>query len=207
MTASYSSHWISIGLFTGEYIKVATQIPLLRSTNKFGYFPTLLMLLIVGTLTFSVYAGFFINAETGVLVWIAFLTRNSLAFMILTVQLMTLYSIKSMINRVPDIELNKKTFYETMFIFLFFAINVPLRSSIQLAFGNNGPTLTNYQMKLYETAYCTVTIFYAFSYLCYINILQAVWSFKHNLDFDCPILDRTVALPVYIRNRQLIRHK
>lgn len=62
-------------------------------------------------------------------------------------------------------------------------------------------------MKLYETAYCLVTVTYAFSYLCYINILQAVWSFKHNLEFDCPILDRKVSLPVYIRNRQLIRHK
>lgn len=49
-----------------------------------------------------------------------------------------------MIKRVPDLELNYKTYYETMFIFIFFAVNVPLRSSIQLAFGNNGPTLTNY---------------------------------------------------------------
>ena len=207
LTASYSSHWVSIGLFTGEYIKVATQIPLLRENNKFGYFPTLLMLLIVGTLTISIYAGFFINVNSAFLRWIAFLTRNSLALTILTVQLITLRSIRKMICEVPDIELNKKTYYETMFIFLFFAINVPLRSSILLAFGNNGPSLTNSQMKLYETAYSIITIFYAFSYLCYINILQAVWSFKHNLDFDCPILDRTVALPVYIRNRQLIRHK
>ena len=28
--SAYSSHWIAIGLFTGEYIKVATQIPLLQ---------------------------------------------------------------------------------------------------------------------------------------------------------------------------------
>lgn len=63
---------------------------------------------------------------------------------ILIVQLSTLYSIKKMIQRVPDLELNYKTYYETMFIFIFFSVIVTLRSSIQLAFGNNSLTLANY---------------------------------------------------------------
>lgn len=85
LTASYSSHWVSIGLFTSEYIKVATQVPLLRATNKFGYFPTMLMLLIVGTLFTSIYAGFFVNTQSNILLYVAFLTRNGLALTILII--------------------------------------------------------------------------------------------------------------------------
>lgn len=46
-----------------------------------------------------------------------------------------------------------------------------------------------------------------FSYLCYINILQAVWSFNQKTVYEDPILGFNVSLPVYIRNRELIRHK
>lgn len=60
-SVAFSSHWAALGVFTGQYIRVATQIPLLRAKAVFGWFPYLLYILIAATCAFFVYAGFFIN--------------------------------------------------------------------------------------------------------------------------------------------------
>lgn len=41
-SVSFSAHWIALGIFTSEYIRVATQVPLLRNKAEFGWFPALL---------------------------------------------------------------------------------------------------------------------------------------------------------------------
>jgi hypothetical protein len=92
-----------LGIFTGEYIRVATQIPLLRNKAKFAWFPALLNTLIIGTCVFFVYAGFFINDASTFLVWTSFFARVFLAISILTVQIITLRSIRDLIEAVNDL--------------------------------------------------------------------------------------------------------
>lgn len=96
-----------------------------------------------------------------------------------------------MIEQVPDLGLDRKTYYETMFVVSFFAVNVTLESSVVLSLKTAGKTLdTNTEKNFFSASYITVSLLYLISYLCYINILQAVWSFKHKIYFDCPILNK-----------------
>jgi hypothetical protein len=95
-----------------------------------------------------------------------------------------------------------------MFIFAFFAINVVLESLTQILFKTTGSTFNSTaEQKAFEAAFCILGVLYLLSYLCYINILQAVWAYKHRTTYEDPILGCDVPVPVYIRNRQLIRHK
>lgn len=95
-----------------------------------------------------------------------------------------------------------------MFIFAFFAGNVVLQALIQIVLPAKGQSFnSNSEKTAFETAFCILGVLYLFSYLCYINILQAVWSFNQKTVYEDPILGFEVSLPVYIRNRELIRHK
>jgi hypothetical protein len=58
---AFSAHWIALGVFTAEYIRVATQIPLLRAKPVFGWFPIMLYILIAGTCAFFICAGYYVN--------------------------------------------------------------------------------------------------------------------------------------------------
>lgn len=83
---SFSAHWIAIGFFTGEYVKVATQVPLLRKTTVLRWLPMLLNLLIWGTLGIAIYGLFFWDAQNVYVKWILFTLRTFLAFSLLIVQ-------------------------------------------------------------------------------------------------------------------------
>lgn len=77
-----------------------------------------------------------------------------------------------MIERVPDLALDKKTYYETLFIFIFFALNVTIESGVNMAFKIYGKSFeTNSEKRSFEAAYIIVSLFYLLSYLCYLNIL------------------------------------
>lgn len=86
LAVSFSAHWIAIGFFTGEYVKVATQVPLLRKTTVMRWFPLLLNLLIWGTLGIAIYGLFFWDANNVYIKWILFTLRTFLAFSLLIVQ-------------------------------------------------------------------------------------------------------------------------
>jgi len=78
-----------------------------------------------------------------------------------------------MIESVPDLQVNKKTYFETMFIFAFFAVNVNLVAGISVAFRNvsNGQNLSHNLIVTLEVLYCFLSLTYVVCYLCYINIL------------------------------------
>ena len=144
MTCSaFSAHWAALGIFTAQYIRVATQIPLLRAQAKFGWFPYLLYILIAAVCTFFVYAGFYIDNATRSLVWTSFFARVFLAVAILTVQIITLRSIRDLIEAVNDLQVDNKIYYETMFIFSFFAVNVMISAFVTLLYGTTGRVLNS----------------------------------------------------------------
>lgn len=113
-----------------------------------------------------------------------------------------------MVERIPDLKVDYKVYYETLFVVSFFAINVTLSSSVIVTQQTSGHQInSNFERTMFMVSYCVVSTLYIVSYLAYVNILQAVWSYQSEVMFHCPILDRLLPLPVYIRNRQLIRHK
>jgi len=81
------------------------------------------MVLIVMGLCF---AGFvFVTQSTQFyLVWFVFSGKTFLAFAILTVQILSLLKTKRMVLNTPDIQLNRPVYFQTLFIFVFFAVNV-----------------------------------------------------------------------------------
>lgn len=109
---------------------MATQIPLLRPTQKFQWLPSLLNLIIAGILTFFIYMAIFYHNPTfrAKFKWASLVVKCLLAMVILTVQIISLRSIRHLIEAVPDLVVQFRTYYETMFIFAFFAVNVVLES-------------------------------------------------------------------------------
>lgn len=103
---AYSCHWIALGLFTGEYIKVSTQIPLLRDIPKFSWFPLLLNLIILGTLAVTIYGVIFVQGVSTLTAWIVFLAKTFLANSILIVQIVSIRSIRKMIENGLDLVIN-----------------------------------------------------------------------------------------------------
>jgi uncharacterized membrane protein YobD (UPF0266 family) len=71
-----------------------------------------------------------------------------------------------------------------MGVFAFFAVFVIIFSGVNLARTTTGAQInTITEKRAYETAYCLLGIFYLGIYICYINILQGFWSFKHQIIF------------------------
>jgi hypothetical protein len=82
---AFSAHWMGLGIFTGGYIKVATQIPLLRSNQKFQWLPSMLNLVIAGILTVLIYIAIFVQNANTKLKWGFFFAKFILALVILIV--------------------------------------------------------------------------------------------------------------------------
>lgn len=113
-----------------------------------------------------------------------------------------------MIFDIPDLEFNKPVYYETIFIFAIFAVNVVLQSLSRVLFVDLRNTInTEEELIFWEVILGSTAALYLITYICYINILQTVWSFKHTIEYEDPILEVDVSLPVYIKNRCLIRSR
>lgn len=99
-------------------------------------------------------------------------------------------------------------YYQTVFIFVIFSINVVLQSLSRVLFTDLKATINTYgELVFWEVVFGTIAALYLCSYIFYINILQTIWSFKHKITYECPILNYEVPLPVYIKNRCLIRDR
>lgn len=70
---SFSAHWIALGLFTGEYLTVAYQTPLLRLKTKLAWFPTFLIIFIVGLCAALFYGQFGIGGIPTLMAWLSFI--------------------------------------------------------------------------------------------------------------------------------------
>jgi hypothetical protein len=87
-------------------------------------------------------------------------------------------------------------------------VNVVFQSLSNVLFDIYGTTInTHFEKIFWEVTFGTIAVLYLISYVAYINILQSIWSFKHTTSYECPILGFYVPLPVYIKNRELIRQK
>jgi len=79
---SFISHWLSLGIFTGAYIKVATQMPLFQGGQRIcKYLPYILNITIVLILCGAYYAFAFVHSAAPYLAWMNFLLK---VFLILT---------------------------------------------------------------------------------------------------------------------------
>jgi len=113
-----------------------------------------------------------------------------------------------MILSIEGLEFNKPVYYETIFIFAIFAVNVILQSLSRVLFTDLRNTIdTRVELIFWEAIFGSLAALYLISYIFYINILQTVWSFKHTINYECPILCEEVPLPVYIKNRCLMRER
>jgi len=126
----------------------------------------------------------------------------------LTLQILSVNKTKKMIFSIAGLEFNKPVYYETIFIFVIFAFNVILQSLSRVLFTDLRNTIdTRVELIFWEAIFGSLAALYLISYIFYINILQTVWSFKHTITYECPILCEEVPLPVYIMNRCLIRER
>ena len=204
----FTTHWLAIGIFTGAYIKVGTQTPLMLPHRRCTLAPVSLNVAILLILSVSFYTAVYVNNAASYLTWIAFTTKIGLALFIFLIQLASLRSIRDMILNAEDLVLLKTEFYEHIFVFGFFAIMVVVEASIELVFNKYGHVVeTQAEMKGWRATYITLAIFYAICNLCFISILQGIWSFKANNVFECPILGEEVSFVVFVKNRHIVRVK
>ena len=207
-SAAFTTHWLSVAIFTGQYIGVSTQTPLLLEKRSLKYAPLLLNLFVIAVLVLAAYAYIYLHGMAIILVWSVFLVKFFFACLILALQILSVKKTKQMILSIPGLEFNKPVHYETVFIFFIFAINVVLQSLSRVLFTDLKNTInTRGELIFWEALFGSLAVLYLVSYILYINILQTHWSFKHKITYECPILYQEVPLPVYIKNRCLIRDR
>ena len=94
---AFTAHWISVSIFTGEYIKVSTQTPLLLDKSTLQWCPMAMNVLVLIVLGFCFYGYIFVTQAAAFLVWIVFTGKTFLAFSMLSVQVLSVTKIKRMI--------------------------------------------------------------------------------------------------------------
>lgn len=89
---SFSAHWLSLGIFTGAYIKVATQTPLFRGGERTCHsVPFILNAVIVIILCGTYYTFSFVHSAAPYLTWLAFVLRICASLAIMTIQIACLF--------------------------------------------------------------------------------------------------------------------
>ena len=104
---AFTAHWISVSIFTGEYIKVSTQTPLLLDKSTLQWCPMAMNILVLSVLGFCFYGYIYVTQAAAFLVWIVFTGKTFLAFSMLSVQVLSVTKIKRMILAIQDLEINK----------------------------------------------------------------------------------------------------
>lgn len=111
-----------------------TQTPLLLEKSVYKYAPPLLNLLVLAALVASAYAYIYLQGLAIILVWSAFLVKLFFAALMLALQLYSVNKIKTLIGKINGLELNKTIYYETVFIFVIFSVNVVLQALTRVLF-------------------------------------------------------------------------
>lgn len=113
---------------------MSTRTPLLLKSLSYYWCPLLLNLLVVCVLVFAFFGYILITGDSTNVKFIVFGGRIVLAFTVLIIQLISMYAIRRMIRKHSDLKFNVVTYVETMFIFLFFSVNVMLYSAFTILF-------------------------------------------------------------------------
>lgn len=82
----------------------------------------------------AAYTYIYLHGFSSLLVWGVFGAKMSLAGAMLALQLLSINKTKLMIQSIPSLELNKPAYYQTVFIFVIFAVNVVLQSLSRVLF-------------------------------------------------------------------------
>ena len=77
-----------------------------------------------------------------------------------------------MILSIAGLELNKPVYFETLFIFVIFSVNVVLQSLSRVLFTDLKSTIdTRGELIFWEGLFGSIAVLYLISYIFYINIL------------------------------------
>jgi len=98
----------------------------------------ILVLIVLG---FCFYGYIFVTQAAAFLVWIVFIGKTFLSFSMLSVQVLSVTKIKRLILAIQDLEINKPVWHQTLFIFVFFALNVVFQSLSTVLFDHFGKTI------------------------------------------------------------------
>ena len=123
-----------------------------------------------------------------------------------SLQILAFTRIKKMITQQPDLELNRVTAAETLFIFVFSTLDTIVDSVFAVLFMHYQSTSTKEQVrKVWQVSLCVTTFIFLIVEICFVYILQRYWAKSHKIHFSDPILNQEVPILVYIANRQLKR--
>lgn len=113
---------------------MSTQTPLLLEKRTMPYLPMFLNVFVLTILGLAAYTYIYLHGFSSLLVWGVFGAKMSLAGAMLALQLLSINKTKLMIQSIPSLELNKPAYYQTVFIFVIFAVNVVLQSLSRVLF-------------------------------------------------------------------------
>lgn len=109
-----------------------------------------------------------------------------------------------MITENVDLELNSNEFNEHLFVFIFFAANAIIEASVTFLFFKH-KVKSQAERRWWTAVYMMLSFLYFICNLCFMHILQRIWSHKNNSTYEDPILAINVPMVVYIKNRRLFR--
>jgi len=140
--------------------------------------------------------------------WIIFGLKIGACSFLVTLQLLTLNSIKTLIVNTVDCKPKNLEFVEHIYIFVFFAIIVIIQSIYNLIFQHYGHHVeTSLEQTLWRISFVCLGLLYTLANIFYMSIISSIWSYKTEEVHECPILGMQVPLVVYIINRRLLRQK
>lgn len=101
--AKFTGHWLAMSIFTGEYLKVATQLPVIRPKPTLGYCPLFLNIFVLLTAVVIFFGYIAVKAAILWMDWIEFTGRLLLIGTVLIIQLCSVHKIKQMIIEIPGL--------------------------------------------------------------------------------------------------------
>lgn len=148
----------------------------------FTNLPIILIIIMIVTLGFSFFSDLLFVEVIIWMDWIEFFGKMFLTVFIVTIQLLSVHTINQLITNLPGLSISKKVKRETLFVFIFFAIQALFDSGLSLAL----QTYSRDEVDFYtpskaflETVYCMMACLHLVSYVVFIIILQQYWAFAH----------------------------
>lgn len=148
----------------------------------FTNLPIILIIIMIVTLGFSFFSDLLFVEIIIWMDWIEFFGKMFLAVFVVTIQLLSVHTINLLITNLPGLSISKKVKRETLFVFIFFAIQALFDSGLSLAL----QTYSRDEVDFYtpskaflETVYCMMACLHLVSYVVFIIILQQYWAFAH----------------------------
>jgi hypothetical protein len=168
--AHFTAHWLALSLFTGVYIKVATQTPLLRDKPILKCFPFLLNIVVLAALLVS-FQGYVVLTKVIIWMdWIEFWCKIGLTLCLFIIQIVSVKTIERLITK-HELQVNRRVKAETIYVFTFFAIQALVESVVKLSmvvYAHDASKATNSFLKV---VYMLGALLLLACYVCFVIIL------------------------------------